>query len=95
MAERDPHLGVLTRAFETPELKLLVDSVQSSKFITHKKTLALIKKIENLASIYDAQLLHKRDLNCNGARGLASPCLLLRFVQGTVIKRYNTGRVVL
>lgn len=25
------------RSFEVPELKLLVDSVQSSKFITHKK----------------------------------------------------------
>ena len=49
-----------TRAFETPELKLLVDSVQSSKFITHKKTLALIKKIEGLASIYDAQLLQRQ-----------------------------------
>ena len=43
-----------------PELKLLVDSVQSSKFITHKKTLALIKKIEGLASIYDAQLLQRQ-----------------------------------
>lgn len=49
-----------SRAFETPELKLLVDSVQSSKFITHKKTLALIKKIESLASIYDAQLLQRQ-----------------------------------
>ena len=49
-----------TRAFETPELKLLVDSVQSSKFITHKKTLALIKKIEGLPSIYDAQLLQRQ-----------------------------------
>ena len=37
-----------------------MDSVQSSKFITHKKTLALIKKIENLASIYDAQLLQRQ-----------------------------------
>ena len=49
-----------SRDFELPELKLLVDSVQSSKFITHKKTLALIKKIENLASIYDAQLLQRQ-----------------------------------
>ena len=48
------------RSFEVPELKLLVDSVQSSKFITHKKTLALIKKIEGLASIYDAQLLQRQ-----------------------------------
>lgn len=48
------------RDFELAELKLLVDSVQSSKFITHKKTLALIKKIESLASVYDAQLLQRQ-----------------------------------
>ena len=49
-----------SRDFELPELKLLVDSVQSSKFITHKKTLALIKKIENLASVYEARLLSRQ-----------------------------------
>ena len=49
-----------TREFELAELKLLVDSVQSSKFITQKKTLSLIKKIESLASIYDAQLLQRQ-----------------------------------
>ncbi len=48
------------REFELPELKLLVDSVQSSKFITEKKTLSLIKKIESLASAYDAQLLQRQ-----------------------------------
>jgi len=48
------------RSFEIPELKLLVDSIQSSKFITQKKTMALIKKIEELASIYDAQLLERQ-----------------------------------
>ena len=37
---------IASRDFELPELKLLVDSVQSSKFITHRKTLSLIKKIE-------------------------------------------------
>lgn len=51
---------IASREFELPELKLLVDSVQSSKFITHKKTLSLIKKIENLASVYDAQLLQRQ-----------------------------------
>lgn len=33
------------RNFELPELKLLVDSVQSSKFITYRKTATLIRKI--------------------------------------------------
>ena len=49
-----------SRDFELPELKLLVDSVQSSKFITHKKTLSLIRKIESLASVYEAQLLSRQ-----------------------------------
>ena len=49
-----------SRDFELAELKLLVDSVQSSKFITEKKTLSLIKKIEGLASVYDAQLLQRQ-----------------------------------
>ena len=48
------------RDFELPELKLLVDSVQSSKFITQDKTYDLIKKIENLASVYDGQLLQRQ-----------------------------------
>ena len=51
---------VAIRTFELPELKLLVDSVQSSKFITHKKTASLIKKIETLASVHSAQLLHRQ-----------------------------------
>ena len=48
------------RSFQLPELKLLVDSIQSSKFITQKKTMSLIKKVEELASIYDAQLLERQ-----------------------------------
>ena len=51
---------IANRSFELPELKLLVDSVQSSKFITHKKTATLIKKIETLASIHEAQLLNRQ-----------------------------------
>ena len=48
------------RDFQLPELKLLVDSVQSSKFITHKKTVTLIKKIESLASVYQARQLSRQ-----------------------------------
>lgn len=45
------------RDFELPELKLLVDAVQSSRFITHKKSAELIKKIESFASHHQAQQL--------------------------------------
>ena len=42
------------RDFDLPELKLLVDAVQSSKFITRKKSGELIKKLEKLTSRYQA-----------------------------------------
>ena len=51
---------VSQRDFELPELKLLVDSVQCSKFITHKKTLSLIKKIGGLASVHQARQLGRQ-----------------------------------
>ncbi|WP_243201598.1 MULTISPECIES: YafY family protein [unclassified Fusibacter] len=51
---------VAGREFQLAELKLLVDAVQASKFITHKKSEELIKKIEKLASIHDAKDLHRQ-----------------------------------
>ena len=51
-----------SRDFELPELKLLVDSVQSSKFISEHKSRDLIKKIESLASKHDASQLHRQVL---------------------------------
>lgn len=50
---------IASREFELPELKLLVDSVQSSKFITRKKSDELIKKIEGLTSKRQAAMLHR------------------------------------
>ena len=52
------HLG--HRDFELPELKLLVDSVQSAKFITEKKSKDLIKKLEALVSKYEAKHLQRQ-----------------------------------
>ncbi len=46
--------------FELAELKLLVDSVQAAKFITAKKSNELIKKIEKLASRYEAGQLQRQ-----------------------------------
>ncbi len=49
-----------SRDFELPELKLLVDAVQSSKFITEKKSRELIKKVGSLASDYDSGKLQRQ-----------------------------------
>ena len=48
-----------SRDFEIPELKLLVDAIQSSKFITHSKSLKLIAKLEKLVSENDGKQLHR------------------------------------
>lgn len=48
------------RQFELPELKLLVDAVQSSKFITRRKSDSLIRKLESLASVHQARQLQRQ-----------------------------------
>ncbi len=48
------------REFELAELKLLVDAVQSSRFITPKKSRELIGKLEKLASRHDAGKLRRQ-----------------------------------
>lgn len=57
---RNYYYKVVSREFEIPELKLLVDAVQSSKFITVDKSNELIKKLETLASHYEANTLHRQ-----------------------------------
>lgn len=51
---------VASRQFELAELKLLVDAIQSSKFITEKKSKQLIKKLEGFASCYEAKQLQRQ-----------------------------------
>ena len=53
------------RDFQISELKLLVDAIQSAKFITEKKSLELIKKLESLASENDAKLLQNQVIVSN------------------------------
>lgn len=48
-----------SRDFELPEIKLLVDAVQSSRFLTQKKSLELIGKLEKLAGRHDAGSLQR------------------------------------
>lgn len=57
---RNYYYYIGSRDFELAELKLLVDSVQSAKFITKKKSNELIKKIEGLASSHEAGQLQRQ-----------------------------------
>ena len=52
--------AVLSREFELVEIKMLVDAIQSSRFISAKKSMGLIKKLENFTSKYEARNLQRQ-----------------------------------
>ena len=56
---RNVYYSLASREFELPELKLLVDSVQSARFITDRKSADLIRKLESLASRYEGRRLQR------------------------------------
>jgi len=59
-----------SREFELAELKLLVDAIQCSKFVTHKKSFELIKKIEQLTSKKQALTLQRQVYVANRAKSV-------------------------
>ena len=56
---------IASRNFELPELKLLIDAVQSSRYLTEKKSRELIEKLCNQCSVHDARLV-RRDVVVSG-----------------------------
>ena len=58
--EKSTWYNVVSRPFEISELKLLVDAVQGSRFITEKKSSELTKKLESLCSRYEGYELERQ-----------------------------------
>ena len=56
---------IASRNFEIPELKLLIDAVQSSRYLTEKKSRELIGKLCDQCSVHDARLV-RRDVVVSG-----------------------------
>ena len=59
------YYSLATRQFEMAELKMLVDAIQSSNFLTERKSKELIRKLENCTSEYEAKKL-QRQVYVNG-----------------------------
>lgn len=57
---RETYYHVGSREFELAEVKLLIDAIQSSKFITERKSCDLIKKIKSFVSDYQASQLQRQ-----------------------------------
>ena len=56
---------LLDREFQLPEIKLLIDSIQASQFLSEAKTRDLIKKLEKQCSHYQAATLHREVIIAN------------------------------
>ena len=56
---RDKYYYLDDRTFDIPELKLMTDAVQASRFIPEEKTNELIDKLLTLTSDYNADRLRK------------------------------------
>lgn len=58
--DRSVRYYLASRSFETAELKMLVDAVCSSRFISQKQSDALVRKLEKMLSKYEASTLHRQ-----------------------------------
>ena len=57
--------NLISREYDVAELKLLIDAVESSKFITKKKSEELVVKLSKMAGLNQAEIL-KRNISPEG-----------------------------
>lgn len=82
---------ISSRQFEIPELKLLIDAVESSKFITEKKSEVLVSKLTSLASEYQALQL-KRNLHTTDR--IKPDNELIYYIVDAINEAINTGKKI-
>lgn len=82
---------ISSRQFEIPELKLLIDAVESSKFITEKKSEVLVSKLTSLVSKHQAKQL-KRNL-CTTDR-IKPDNELIYYIVDAINEAINTGKKI-
>ena len=76
---------LVSRSLELPELKLLVDSVQASRFISRKKSSELIKKLEGLTSRHQARMLSRQVFVSNRVKTMnESLYYVVDFIHGAI-----------
>lgn len=99
---RAPKSGyfLASRAFETAEIRLLLDAVQSAAFITPKKTAQLIKKLEGLvsegqAARLDGQVYIDSRVKCSNEEIYYTIEILDRAIQAGWQVRFQYARRVL
>lgn len=82
---------ISNRLFEIPELKLLIDAVESSKFITEKKSEVLVSKLTSLVSEHQSKQL-KRNL-CTTDR-IKPDNELIYYIVDAINEAINIGKKI-
>lgn len=82
---------LLTRQFDTTELKLLADAVESSRFITRKKSKTLIAKLSDFASESEAESIKR---NLYNEEKLKSSNEKILYIADTLNDAINLGRKI-
>lgn len=72
--------SVASRTFDVSELKMMIDAIQSSKFLSEAKTRELINKMETLCSKHEAKTLHRDVVISNRVKSISSSTSLFRNV---------------
>ena len=67
-SHRPPSLSVEERTFSLSELKLMIDAIASSKYLTEKASRELIDKLKMFCSRYEANELNRQTLLTNRAK---------------------------
>lgn len=81
----------IDRDFEIPELKLLIDAVVSSKFITKAKSEELVSKLSSFAGTYRSAAL-KRNMSCE--RRIKPGNEKIYFIVDTINEAINQGKKI-
>mgnify|MGYP003302825714 FL=1 len=83
--------NICSRDFENSELKLLIDAVESAKFITAGKSKELVAKLSSLAGNYGAEKL-KRNVCCEGR--IKSDNERIYIIVDTINEAINEGKKI-
>lgn len=82
---------LLSRTYETAELKLLLDAVASSRFIPEDKSLRLMEKISSEASVYEGVSLKRHFYMGNKQKSLNEKVL---YAVDTINEALNSQKMI-
>ena len=86
---RDGGFFMGSREFELAELKLLIDAVMSSRFITRKKSEQLVKKLSSFTDEYSADDLKRQLYSINRIKGQNESILYTVDIINSAIRSKN------